>query len=140
MSFDYLSYKYINVFLLLKTFPAELPIFIREHQNRMYSVISYYLARVVLDLPIFIVLPFIFTTICYWMADLNNDLSRFLICAAMLILVAQTAVSFGTFLSACAPNTNSAIALSGPIIVPFMIFSGFLLNSEYLFFFCIFLI
>jgi hypothetical protein len=64
------------------------------------------------------------------MANLNNDLDRYFICAGILILVAHTAVSFGTFLSACAPNTNVAIALSGPVLVPQMIFAGFLINLE----------
>ena len=71
-------------------------------------------------------------SICYWMANLNNELDRFFTCVLIVILVAQTAVSFGTFLSACAPTTNIAIAISGPVLVPLMIFSGFLLNSEYI--------
>ncbi len=75
-------------------------------------------------------IPFVFITICYWMANLNNGIDRYFICSGIIILVAQTAVSFGEFLSACAPNTNSAIALSGPVLVPQMIFAGFLLNLE----------
>ena len=33
----------------LKSFPAELPIFIREHQNGMYMVLPYYLAKIFID-------------------------------------------------------------------------------------------
>ena len=65
------------------------------------------------------------------MANLGDNLHSFFITLGMIILVAQTSVSFGTFLSVSAPNTNAAIALAGPVLVPLMIFSGFLLNSEY---------
>jgi ATP-binding cassette, subfamily G (WHITE), eye pigment precursor transporter len=119
-----------SMFIVVNTFPSEIPIFYREHQNRMYRVISYYLSRIFLDIPIYIIMPTIFMSICYWMANLNNELDRFFTCVLIVILVAQTSVSFGTFLSACAPSTNVAIAISGPVLVPLMIFSGFLLNSE----------
>lgn len=96
----------------------------------MYRVISYYLSRVLIDLPVFVVIPVIFVSIIYWMSDLSREGNRFIICICMIILVAQCAVSFGTFLSAVSPNTNTALALTGPILAPFMIFSGVLLNSE----------
>ena len=66
--------------------------------------------------------------IVYSMANLSNDLNKFLTCVGIIVLVVQTAVSFGAFLSVCAPNTNVAITLSGPILVPMLIFSGFLIN------------
>jgi hypothetical protein len=84
----------------------------------------------ILKLPLFVLLPTMFMTICYWMADLNHDPTKFFTCVAIVVLVAQIAISFGTFLSAIAPNTDVALALSGPLLVPLMIFSGFLLNLE----------
>ncbi|CAF0819089.1 unnamed protein product [Brachionus calyciflorus] len=119
-----------SIFAVLNTFPAEIPIFIREHQNRMYRVVSYFLSKVFIDLPMFILIPTIFVTIIYWMSDLNKEGNRFLICIGLIILVAQCSVSFGTFLSTVAPNTSTALSITGPILAPFMIFSGILLNSE----------
>ncbi|RNA30833.1 white isoform X1, partial [Brachionus plicatilis] len=119
-----------SIISVINTFPAEIPVFIREHQNSMYRVVSYYLSRILIDLPVFIIIPIIFVSIIYWMSDLSREGNRFAICVFMIILVAQCSVSFGTFLSAVAPNTNTALALTGPILAPFMIFSGILLNSE----------
>ena len=96
----------------------------------MYRVITYFLSKVLIDIPMFILIPTIFITIVYWMGDLNKEGNRFLICVGIIILVAQCSVSFGTFLSVTAPNTSTALAITGPILVPFMIFSGILLNSE----------
>jgi hypothetical protein len=45
-------------------------------------------------------------SIAYWMANLNNDINRFVLCVAIIVLVVQCSVGFGTFLSALAPSTN----------------------------------
>jgi hypothetical protein len=38
-----------NMFVVVNTFTAEVPILYREHQNRTYRVLSYYLSKVILD-------------------------------------------------------------------------------------------
>lgn len=47
------------------------------------------------------------------MSNLNPDVGRFFICVAIIILVANTAVAFGNFISAAAPSANAALGLSG---------------------------
>jgi ABC-type multidrug transport system permease subunit len=81
-------------------------------------------------LPKFIILPFVFVTVAYWMIDLNNDPIKYLICCAGIILSANSAVAFGGLISAIAPSVNVALAIAGPILVPLMIFSGFFLNND----------
>jgi hypothetical protein len=41
--------SFSNMFAVLNTFPAEIPIFLREHQNGMYMVITYYLSKIFID-------------------------------------------------------------------------------------------
>jgi len=41
--------SFSNMFAVLNSFPAELPIFIREHQNGMYMVLPYYLSKIFID-------------------------------------------------------------------------------------------
>nr|QNH67900.1 ATP-binding cassette transporter subfamily G-like protein 1 [Brachionus rotundiformis] len=121
--------SFSNMFAVINTFPVEIPIFLREHQNGMYMVLPYYLSKIFVDLPKFILLPFIFITINYWMSNLNNDVGRFFICVGIVILVANAAVAFGSIVSALAPSATAASALSAPLLVPLMIFSGFFLNN-----------
>lgn len=73
-----------NMFAVINTYTAEMPIFFREHQNRMYRVSSYYLSKSMVDLPGYIILPFVSLTIVYWMANIGNDLQKFLICAGII--------------------------------------------------------
>ena len=52
------------------------------------------------------------------MANLNNDVNRFFLCVAVIVLVVQCSCAFGSLLSALAPSTNVALALAGPVLVP----------------------
>lgn len=107
-------------------------------------------------MPKYVILPFVFVTIVYWMCNLNPDVGRFFSCVGIVILVANCSVAFGknmtllkrkgikfthlvikrvyvfkgSFLSAVAPSANAALGLSGPLLVPLMIFSGFFLNNS----------
>jgi ABC-type multidrug transport system permease subunit len=122
--------SFSNLFGVINTFPAEIPIFLREHNNAMYRVINYYLAKSLVEIPKYIIFPIIFVAIVYWMSGLDEKAEKFLICCAVIVLVSNCAVSFGSFLSTVAPDVNAALALSGPLLVPLMIFSGFFLNDE----------
>jgi hypothetical protein len=81
-------------------------------------------------MPNFFLLPIIFMSIVYWMADLNKDIDRFIICLVIINLVVQSSFAFGTFVSSISPSINVALATAGPLMVPLMVFSGFLLNFE----------
>jgi ABC-type multidrug transport system permease subunit len=69
-------------------------------------------------------------SVAYWMANLNNNADRFFIAVAIIILSVQCSLAFGGFLSVIAPSVNIALAFAGPVLVPLMIFSGFLLSFE----------
>ena len=67
----------------------------REHFNGAYRVETYYLTKQLAELPIFLVLPVIFTSIMYWMVGLNPEFERFVICALIILLLTQVVVSWG---------------------------------------------
>lgn len=56
------------------------------------------------------------------MANLNNDIWRFLTCVAVIVLVVQCSSAFGALLSVISPSTTVALAFAGPVLVPLMIF------------------
>lgn len=55
-----------NVMNTVLAFQGERPIFLREQANQMYSVRSYYLARIMVDTPIQLLLPLFFSLIIYF--------------------------------------------------------------------------
>ena len=55
--------------MTLQVFCLELPIFMREHFNGTYRVDTYFITKQMAELPIFLTLPIVFTSIVYWMVS-----------------------------------------------------------------------
>jgi hypothetical protein len=61
----------------------------------MYRTDIYFICKSTADLPLFIILPFIFISIPYFAIGLNPAADRFFIASGIIILVANVASSFG---------------------------------------------
>eukprot|EP00092_Neocalanus_flemingeri_P095212 GFUD01121127.1.p1 GENE.GFUD01121127.1~~GFUD01121127.1.p1 ORF type:complete len:639 (-),score=177.01 GFUD01121127.1:95-2011(-) len=118
-----------SIFGVCNAFCSELPVFLREHFNGMYRSDVYFLAKNLVELPLSIVEPMIVITILYWMVGLNPEADRFFIAAGIVLLVVQVVISLGYFMSCIAPNIDIALAIAPVVIIPFMLFGGFYLNS-----------
>ncbi|KAK8720986.1 hypothetical protein OTU49_012992, partial [Cherax quadricarinatus] len=116
-------------FFQVMTFCAQLPIFLREHFNGMYRTDVYFLSKMLAETPFHLSYPFVFVAIVYNMVGLTSDYSNFFVCAAIVVLVANCAISFGYMISCMAKNLSVALAISAPFIIPLMLFGGFFLNS-----------
>lgn len=67
----------------------------REHFNGMYRTDIYFLCKTLADLPVYIVFPFVFVAIPYFIIGLNPAAEQFFIACGIVILVANVATSFG---------------------------------------------
>jgi len=67
----------------------------REHSNGMYRTDVYFLCKTLAEIPIFIAIPVLFTTVTYYMIGLSPDPYKFLNTALIVTLVANVATSFG---------------------------------------------
>lgn len=84
-----------NVFAVINVFSAEVPIFLREKRSRLFRVDTYFLGKTIAELPLFILVPLVFTSIAYPMIGLRPGLMHFLTAAFIVTLVANVATSFG---------------------------------------------
>ncbi|XP_078703250.1 protein white-like [Branchiostoma floridae x Branchiostoma belcheri] len=119
-----------HIFSVINVFPAELPIFRREHGNGMYRTDVYFLCKTIAELPYFIVLPLGFTAICYWMVGLYAGWQEFLICYAIITITANVSVSAGYMVSTISPSVDVAMAIAAPMLIPLMLFGGFFLKAN----------
>jgi ABC-type multidrug transport system permease subunit len=53
-------------------FPDERPVFLREVNNNMYSVSGYFFAKIISEIPVCILTPVIFGSICYFAIGLST--------------------------------------------------------------------
>ena len=87
-----------NVFAVIHVFCGELPIFLREHRSGMYRTEVYFLCKTLAEMPIFIVVPVIFTFISYPLVGLYPGINHLLITAGIVKLVANVSTSFGNLI------------------------------------------
>ncbi|KAK9730384.1 ABC-2 type transporter [Popillia japonica] len=109
---------------VITTFPSEMPIIITEHFNRWYSLLSYYLAITIADIPIQTAATALYALITYFMTAQPVELLRIFLFFNMCILISAVAQSLGLLVGALMDLKNGVIF--GPFfLLPFTIFSGF---------------
>ena len=121
--------SYTNAFVILAIFPTEFQVFLKEHRRRLYGTSAYYIARFLSELPFFIVMPWLFTTVIYILVGIDGSLLTYLSYCAFTILAANAAVGFSGIIAAVAGSVDSAVALAVPLLETLMLFGGFFLNN-----------
>lgn len=121
--------SFYHVFSVLNVFPMEVPVFMREYGTGLYSAEVYYLSKTIVEIPFLIIIPIIYMSILYWMSGLIQDVEAFITATGVSILISNAAASFGYVISTAAPSTTAALAIAPAIMIPFLLFGGFFLNS-----------
>lgn len=129
--FILINQSFGSLFGILNSFAAEIPIFRREHSASMYSTSMYYLAKTLAELPFQLLFPALFTTIAYFMIGLHNDSPVvWLQVVLVVMLCAQCATSLGLVIATLASSIQVALAISPLILLPFLLFGGFFVNTD----------
>ncbi|CAF0783389.1 unnamed protein product [Adineta steineri] len=123
------SVCYTNAFVILATFPGEFQVFKREHRRRLYGTSAYYIARFFTELPFFIIMPWIFTTIVYVCVGISKSFLTYILYCLFAILATNASVAFSGIVAALANSVDSAVSIALPLLEIFMLFGGFFLNN-----------
>ncbi|RZR99829.1 hypothetical protein BHM03_00029453 [Ensete ventricosum] len=107
------------------TFPQERAIFIKERSSGMYSLSSYFMARMAGDLPMELILPTVFTLILYWMAGLRTEAAAFLLTLAVLLGYVLVAQGLGLVLGAAIMDAKQASTIATVTMLAFLLTGGF---------------
>jgi ABC-type multidrug transport system permease subunit len=76
-----------NIQGTILTFQPERPVFLREQANKMYSVGTYYLAKTLIETPVLLLSPMVFTLIVYFGIGLTVTGFQFGFFYLILVLV-----------------------------------------------------
>lgn len=104
--------------------------FLREQANKMYSVTTYYLAKILVETPVLSFTPMLFSLIVYFGVGLTISASQFFIFYVSLLLIVQCAASWGYFMSSIFEKEEMATLLSPIIVMPLILFGGQFANSK----------
>lgn len=100
---------------VLFTFPEEIPVFLRDVGDCVYSPGTYYLAKLLVMLPRIMMETFFYTSIVFWIAELSGGFMGSVTFSLPVIASAATASAYGCFLSATFESINTASLLSVPV-------------------------
>jgi len=118
-----------NLNAVLNVFCTELPFFLREHFNGVYRTDVYFITKQLAELPIFLFIPLLMTSIVYFIVGLNPLFQTFAISVGILELVTQVVLSYGYLISCATTSLSVALALGPTLTVPLLLFGGFFLQN-----------
>ncbi|CAI9754317.1 unnamed protein product [Fraxinus pennsylvanica] len=110
-------------------FPQERAIFVKERASGMYTLLSYFLARITGDLPMEMILPILFLAIVYWMTGLKPELWAFLL--TLIVLLGHVLVSqgLGLALGALIMDAKKASTVVTVTMLAFVLIGGFYVHK-----------
>ncbi|KAG9140551.1 hypothetical protein Leryth_016042 [Lithospermum erythrorhizon] len=110
-------------------FPQERAIFNKERSSGMYTLSSYFMARITGELPMELILPTVFLTITYWMAGLKPDLWAFLQTLMVMLGYALVSQGLGLSLGALIMDAKKASTVVTVTMLAFVLTGGFYVHK-----------
>jgi len=118
----------LNANSIILTFPLERGLLIRDQYSGMYRVWTYFLGKMLSELPFGVIIAFATAITGYWFIGLANTASQFFIFTLTVWVQMYVGGSIGLLLGCAMPNPELAVSLSPVFIIPFMLFGGFFTN------------
>jgi len=112
---------------IVMTFPEERAAFVRENRAGMYSALSYYLSKVLVELPFQIMFP---TAMAGIIVKPINLQGRFLFYALFMTLLNNVGQALGMLIGCTFKSKEVAMQVMPLAILPIMIFGGLFVNLE----------
>ncbi|XP_009769371.1 ABC transporter G family member 25 [Nicotiana tabacum] len=110
-------------------FPQERAIFVKERASGMYTLSSYFMARIVGDLPMDLILPTLFLAITYWMTGLKPQLLPFLLTLLVLLSYVIVSQGLGLALGALIMDAKQASTVVTVTMLAFVLTGGFYVHK-----------
>ncbi|XP_073980155.1 protein scarlet-like isoform X2 [Rhodnius prolixus] len=100
---------------VLHTFPAEIPILMREIGNGVYRPAPYYISKVMMLIPRAIIETLIFCLVIHFLVDIKQESQSFFTFAVPVLISAVTSSAYGCCVSAMFENIRTASLFSVPV-------------------------
>ncbi|XP_061339254.1 ABC transporter G family member 21-like isoform X2 [Gastrolobium bilobum] len=120
---------FFPLFNAIFAFPLDRPMLMKERSSGMYHLSSYYIARMVGDLPMELALPTIFVTITYWMSGLKPSLVTFVLTLLIMLFNVLVSQGIGLALGAILMDVKQATTLASVTMLVFLLAGGYYIQQ-----------
>jgi ABC-type multidrug transport system ATPase subunit len=119
------------LFGTIQAFAPEVSIVLRERMNNLYGVGPYYLAKLLVAIPVELAPLLVQNTITYWALQFNHSFTRYLVFLLFTCGMAFASIGIGFVLAVAAGgNVQAASAGVAPIALLFLLLGGFYINTS----------
>lgn len=115
------------LFPILAIFPLQRNIMLRERSAGTYRISSFYLGKIITEVPNQLLQRILFYAVVYWMVGLRQTAGAFFIWLAINVLQVGTAIGLGLVIGCGASSIELANIFAPVINVVFLLFGGNLL-------------
>ncbi|KAJ2383857.1 hypothetical protein GGI23_007053 [Coemansia sp. RSA 2559] len=123
------SQTIISVLSMASVFSQERVVFIREWRGSYYGLPAYYLSKNLVELPVQIIVPILYSCICYWPLGLQRDGVKFVIFMVTCISLNLCGYSLGMLLAIVCKTMSAIVAALPLVFVPLLLFGGLFVNT-----------
>ncbi|XP_031250975.1 ABC transporter G family member 25 [Pistacia vera] len=110
-------------------FPQERAIFMKERASGMYTLSSYFMSRIVGDLPMDLILPVVFLIVTYWMTGLKPECGAFLLTLLVLLGYVLVSQGLGLALGAIIMDAKQASTIVTVTMLAFVLTGGYYVHK-----------
>ncbi len=110
--------------------PAEVGVLYKERSAGTYRLSAYFIAKTFAEVPIELVLPFVFCVIVYWMVGLSTDFYCFLLFLLLIFLFVLLSNSLGLLIGAAIANMKEGLTFSIICVMGSTLLGGFFISRE----------
>jgi ABC-type multidrug transport system ATPase subunit len=118
-----------GIFTAIFTFPMERAIIFKERASGSYHLSAYFLSKTLSEMPTRLILPSMFWTIAYWMADINPRFEIFLATLGCALLAVLAGESYGLLCGALVMDFEKAMTVMVVISLTTMAAGGFYVKN-----------
>ena len=115
---------------MIVTFPIQRAAFLKEYSGRFYSTLPYYMSKVMVELPLSILFPIIWTCAIYYIVNYHHPFVNLVKMCVVGVLMTFTSQSLGILIGCAFDSIDTALNITPLVFFPFMLFSGFYVNSD----------
>eukprot|EP01156_Anaeramoeba_ignava_P005935 Anaeramoba_ignava/a347346_273.p1 GENE.a347346_273~~a347346_273.p1 ORF type:complete len:732 (+),score=261.06 a347346_273:31-2226(+) len=126
--FAIMSQMMLSMNVVLFELAKEKAIFLRESMDSAYSTFSFFISKVLIELPFSVIVPTIFTIIISAIAGLQMNPKPLFTLVGFCILQSFAGSGFGFMISAAVRLPEIALSIAPILLVPMTMFCGFMIN------------